>query len=131
MLKCGFLLVCSCCYQANWFVIKSVSVVSSLYRYFGVSGVNHLYELSFYYYSAIQSVGFILSTQCSRGYVLLCLPPSVNVRRQITRDLLEVSTQTLYRPVHRVMTRFLLRRICLITTVKNGHCSLITLSQNV
>ena len=75
--------------------------------------------------------GCILSTKCLCVLLRSSLLTAVDLLCvHLGLDLLRVSTQHLNRQVNRVMTRFLLRRICLITTVKSGSYFLITIPQN-
>jgi hypothetical protein len=97
--------------------------------------VNYCCTLLFYLCrcNAILKVLYCRHSAYVSCFVLLCLPPSyrLHTKCHATRDLLGVSTQHLYRQVNRVMTRFLLRRICLITTVKSGRFILISAPLNV
>ena len=71
---------------------------------------------------------FILSAKCQVVITSFSLLTTLILR---LLDLLSVSVHTVYRMVPRVITPFLLRRICLITTVKSGHYFQLTHSQNV
>jgi hypothetical protein len=77
--------------------------------------------------------GCILSTKCLcvllRSSLLIAIATPNKMLESM--DLLRVSTQHLNRQVNRVMTRFLLRRICLITTIKSGRFILISAPLNV
>ena len=92
------------------------------------SGVNHCCTLLFYLCrcNAILKVVYFRQSASVSCFVILCLlPESTLIKMLESTDLLGVSTQHLNRQVNRVMTRSLLRKVCLITTFKSGHYSLL------
>jgi hypothetical protein len=97
------------------------------------SGVNHCFIYCFTCVIETNPQGCILSTKCLcvllRSSLLIAIATPNKMLESM--DLLRVSTQHLNRQVNRVMTRFLLRRICLITTIKSGRFILISAPLNV
>jgi hypothetical protein len=85
--------------------------------------VNYCCNLLFYLCrcNAILKVLYFRQSAYVSCFVLPCLLPESTPNKMLeSMDLLRVSTQHLYRQVNRVMTRSLLRKVCLITTVKSG-----------
>ena len=100
--------------------------------YFGVSGVNHLCIFKpegrvvqkcsktnrFYTFDKVPSPRFVVFLLTAWIY------SNQNVGEY---GLTEGIHYTIYRSVHRVCTRSLLRKVCLHTTIKSEHCLLLTI----
>ena len=120
MLKCGFLLVCSCCYQANWFVIKSVSVVSSLYLIFWCIWRQSplrtfVLLLQRNTIGRFYTVDTVLKGLRPTLLTALCQCPKTNYKGLTDK----ASSFLIFRQANRICIRFYFRKICLHTTLKN------------